>query len=241
MSLAAFQKAWVQQMLGYTIDYTGLSAGEQTAIRALPAAKLRSLQSATQYGRQSIFVASTPASLQSLLSPQALSELARGFAHDYPEAGLYPLSENLPTWLAYIAYQKGDSIPHLSDLAYYESAKMQAVFFGLPQPALVHPRRSSAAQCFLAGPDFLKVYQQVEQAQQFSDTPKHAYLYVAHPIQPRIYPLHWSVYSVFILIDGSKNWEQAVELCLAEHIELSGQKEELLAWEEPLRSYKALI
>lgn len=241
MSLAAFQKAWVQQMLGYTIERTDLTATEQKALDALKPSKLRSLQSATQYGRQSVFVAATPASLQHLLSAQDLGELARDFAHDYPEAGLYPLSEHLPTWLAYLAYRKGESIPHLNDLAYYESAKMGAVFFSLPRLPADWPQRSPAAQCFLAGPDFLKVLGNLEQVQHLADHPKHAYLYVAHPLQPKIYPLHWSVYSALMHLDGSRSWEQAVALCLAEHSELSDQKAELLAWENPLRSYKAII
>ena len=241
MSLAAFQKAWVQQMLNYPVDRTGLNAKEQSALNALSPAKLRSLQSATRYGRESVFVAATPRSLHTLLGKALISELARDFAHDYPEAGLYPLAENLPTWLAYIAYRKGDSTPHLNDLAYYESAKMLAVFFGLPQPASALPRRAPAAQCFLAGPDFLTVYRDLEQCAQFRDSPKQAYLYLAHPLQPQIYTLHWTIYSVFILIDGNLSWEQAVDHFLTVEPELADQKRELLAWENTLRSYKALI
>ena len=239
MSLKDFQTAWAQTVLGYKVETQSLSADENAALMSLAPHKLGSLQRATQHGRQSIFEAVTPKSILTLI-PEAISDLAKRFVSEYPEAMLYPMHENLPAWLAYIVYALDKDIPHLKDIVFYENAKAQSQYFGFPQLSS-GPKLSPAAQLFLAGPHFLDVYKNLAEATAYPDTPKHAYLYIAHPFQPQIYPLHWSIHSLLSCLDGLKSWGQAVDECILEHPELTSQKTELLNWENPLRSWKAII
>lgn len=240
MSLKHFQRAWAQRGLGYEVDTTGLDALEKRALEELPEHKHRSMQRATQHGRSSIFVAATPARVQAFFTPEELKHLAQEFAHAYPEATLYPLSENMPAWLAFIVHAKGAEHPHLGDIIFYEAAAIQAQYYGFPT-ALSGCQISPAAKLFVAGPYFTTVLENLELRDDYVDTPKQGYVYVAHAFQSKIYPLHWTLYETLSHVYQSETWLQAVERFLGEHPEVAPQKQALLEWEATLQQWKILL
>jgi len=247
MSLADYQDAWNQLLFDDSLRedwengkavFTGLSESESLSINSLAPDRVALIAPSTVRGRVHIFYHSIPKYISNLIEDDTRQKLSYTYALKYPDAGMYPRSEGMVSWLGFIKHTLAKNarlVCHLEDLLNYAIVAAGLVFFRIPEPLVITtgPKLIHSTGLITAGPEFKTVLENLKTGQAITDlpdSPKHGYLLNRDHYTTNVEQLHWTVFELLHRCTGENSIEEIIAAMIEENPDLEGQSDSLQGW-----------
>ena len=175
---------------------------------------------------------------QKLLPATLQQTLAQSYARAFPESTVIPAAQGVPAWFRWLQeHSEVQKIPFATTLLAYELATLKLRFYQLPRlPELTHARLAPWAGLWVGTPRPEEVLSALIHQSPLPAAPELAnaqqgwLLYRRHGTEIKRVAIHWGLFEVLSLLDGTHSWGYYLEQVCKAFPELQSQRKTLEHW-----------